>query len=29
VSWKPITDFMNGSFYNMCMPQISPPDVAP
>jgi len=29
VSWKPIKDFMNGSFYNMCMPQISPPDVAP
>ena len=28
IVWKPLNDFLQCSFYNMCMPQISPPEGA-
>jgi hypothetical protein len=26
VYWKPLEDLLDSSFYNLCLPQISPPD---
>ena len=28
IFWKPVEDFSDSSFYNLCLPQSSPPDGA-